>query len=121
MTAINLNKKFDLFDEVWTPKIIAELNNQYVKIAKFEGQIVWHSHQDEDEFFHVIEGEITIRLRDRSVHLKAGECFVVPRGVEHLPESKGVSKVLMFEPKATAHTGTKATELTVEVDAQEWI
>jgi mannose-6-phosphate isomerase-like protein (cupin superfamily) len=121
MDIINLLAKFELFDDVWTPKIVGELNNQYIKLAKFEGQMVWHSHAHEDEFFHVIEGEIMIHLRDKTVTLKQGECFIVPKGVEHMPEAKSVAKVLLFEPKSTAHTGQDKTALTVNIESQQWI
>ena len=116
-----LAEKFDVFNEVWTPKIIAELNGQYVKLAKFKGEMVWHSHENEDEYFQVIKGRITLHLRDRDIHLNEGECFVVPKGVEHKPSAKKEAHVLMFEPKQTGHTGNDDTELTVSVDEQEWI
>ena len=121
MKTINLADKFKLFDDYWSPRVVGELNGQYVKLAKFKGELVWHSHQDEDEFFQVIKGSIIIHLRDRSVTLNQGECFVVPRGVEHKPEAVAEAHVMMFEPKATAHTGTTESELTVAVDAQQWI
>ena len=116
-----LAEKFDLFDETWTPKIIAELNGQYVKLAKFKGEMVWHSHENEDEYFQVVKGQITLHLRDRDVVLNEGECFVVPRGVEHKPSAQEEAHVLMFEPKQTGHTGNDETEITVSVEDQEWI
>ena len=121
MEKINLNEKFDLFDDHWSPRIIGELNGQYVKLAKLKGEIVWHTHEDEDEFFQVIKGRIVIHLRDQSITLNEGECFVVPKGVEHKPEAVEEAQVMIFEPKATAHTGSTKSDLTVEIKNQEWI
>ena len=121
MEKINLKEKFSLFDDRWSPRIIGELNQQYVKLAKLEGEMVWHTHDNEDEFFQVISGSIIIHLRDKSVRLNEGECFIVPKGVEHKPEAESVAHVLLFEPKNTAHTGTTKSELTVEVEDQAWI
>lgn len=118
---INLEDKFRLFDKYWSPRIVGELNGQYVKLAKFKGEMVWHSHKEEDEFFQVIKGSIVIHLRDQSVTLHEGECYIVPKGVEHKPESVEEAHVMMFEPKTTAHTGTSESDLTVEVESQEWI
>jgi len=121
MEKINLADKFAQFEETWTPKIVGELNGQYIELAKVEGKLVWHAHADEDEFFYVVRGKLTIHLRDRDVHLSEGEGFIVPRGVEHNPEAAEVAHVLLFEPKATAHTGTTESELTVPVELQERI
>jgi mannose-6-phosphate isomerase-like protein (cupin superfamily) len=121
MEKINLSEKFHLVDNFWSPRIVAELNGQYVKLAKFKGEMVWHSHENEDEFFHVISGEIKIHLRDRLIILKAGECFVVRRGVEHKPEAEHEAQVLLFEPKSTEHTGSVDSELTVPINSQDWI
>ena len=118
---INLEDKFRLFDDYWSPRVVGELNGQYVKLAKFKGEMIWHSHEDEDEFFQVIQGSIVIHLKNRSVTLNEGECFIVPKGVEHKPEAVEEAHVMMFEPKATAHTGTIESELTVKIDNQEWI
>jgi mannose-6-phosphate isomerase-like protein (cupin superfamily) len=118
---INLEDEFRLLDEYWSPRIVGELNGQYVKLAKFKGEMVWHSHKEEDEFFQVIKGTIVIHLRDQSVTLHEGECCIVPKGVEHKPESVEEAHVMMFEPKTTAHTGTTESDLTVEVEKQEWI
>ncbi|TQV87920.1 cupin domain-containing protein [Aliikangiella coralliicola] len=121
MEKINLKDKFQLFDNYWSPRIIGELNGQYVKLAKLKGEMVWHSHANEDEYFQVVKGSIIIHLRDRSITLNEGECFIVPKGVEHLPEAKEEAHVLLFEPKETAHTGTTESELTVAVEKQDWI
>lgn len=112
MNKINIQQKISLIEEFWTPKIVAEMNNQYAKIAKFKGEMIWHTHENEDEFFFVIKGVIKIRLRDRTVELKEGECFVVPMGVEHSPMSESEAHVLMFEPKGIKHTGDKKSDLT---------
>ncbi len=114
---INIAEKLALFDELWTPKIIGELNGQQVKLAKLQGELMWHAHDDEDEMFLVLDGELTIEMRDRSVHLKKGEMYIVPRGVEHNPIANNGASVLLFEPAQTKHTGKHMTERTV-VDQQ---
>lgn len=121
MNKINLAEKFSLFDDYWSPRIVGELNGQYIKLAKFKGEMVWHSHEHEDEYFQVIKGTIILHLRDKSIELKQGESFIVPKGVEHKPESKQEAHVLMFEPKATAHTGKTQSDLTVATENQHWI
>ena len=119
---ISLKDKFQLFEGYWTPKIVGELNGQYIKLAKFKGEMVWHSHENEDEFFQVINGSIVIHLRDESITLNEGECFIVPRGVEHKPEAIEEAHVMMFEPKATEHTRSISSDLvTVKIEDQEWI
>ena len=118
-TSINLLEKFQLFNEQWTPKIIGELNGQYVKLAKLEGSFMWHSHEDEDELFMVIKGTLIMHFRDKSVETKPGEILIVPKGVEHLPETTEEVWVMLFEPKETKHTGKLESERTVHV--QEWI
>lgn len=118
MDKVNLNSKFAALDEVWVPKIVAELNGQYLKIVNFEGSYVWHAHEREDEMFYVLAGRVDIWLRDpdgeRAVELSPGEFLVVPRGVEHKPVSHGVSQVLLFEPATTRNTGALEHELTIE-------
>jgi len=116
---INLNQKLSLFDATWTPKIIGELNGQQVKLAKLEGDFTWHAHEDEDELFLVLEGSLTIELRDGEVHLEKGEMYIVPRGVEHNPIAKAGASVLLFEPASTKHTGELVIDRTV--NDQEWI
>jgi mannose-6-phosphate isomerase-like protein (cupin superfamily) len=111
---VNLARAFESFDETWSPRIAAELNGQQVKLAKLEGEFVWHRHDREDELFLVIEGRLCIELRDREVWLEAGELFVVPRGVEHRPVAPVPTQVLLFEPAATRNTGEQGGERTRE-------
>jgi mannose-6-phosphate isomerase-like protein (cupin superfamily) len=112
MEKINVPEKLDLFDDYWNPRIVAELNGQYVKLAKFMGDFVWHTHDNEDEMFYVVSGELTIEFRDKTVHLKEKEFMVVPRGVEHRPSAQKEVHVLLFEPKQTLNTGNINNELT---------
>ena len=116
---VNLKQKCSLIDKPWVPKILGELNGQYVKLAKSKGEFVWHKHDNEDELFLVVEGVLTIHLRDRDVELHPWEFFIVPRGVEHMPESVEGATAVLFEPKATTHTGDVECDLTVE--ELEWI
>lgn len=118
----NLLAKFDLINEYWTPKIIAELNDQYVKLAKLKGEFVWHDHQNEDELFYIVKGELLLKYKDRDdVRISEGELFVVPAGIEHLPIAEEECWVMLVEPKSTAHTGSTQTEGTVAIEDQEWI
>lgn len=121
MNKITVSNKFALFDEEWTPKVIAESNGQLVKLAKGSGELVWHSHENEDELFLVFKGQLTIRLTDRDIVLGPGEMFVVPKGVEHCPSAEPDTHFMMIEPASTQHTGSYQTEVTVAVDEQEWI
>ena len=114
MTKVNLSQKFNLVDEFWSPRIVGELNGQAVKIAKIKGQFIWHSHENEDEFFLVVKGAMVIRLRERDVTLNEGEFFVVPRGVEHKPVAEKEAHILMFEPTGTLNTGSVNNERTIE-------
>lgn len=116
---VNLGKKFSLFDEYWSPKIVGDLNGQYVKLAKLKGEFVWHDHEAEDELFLVVKGRLILKLRDGDLVLDEGEFCIVPRGVAHCPVAEEEAHVLLFEPKTTAHTGSVKTEKTVE--EQEWI
>ena len=113
MLKINLAEKFALFQEHWSPKIVAELNGQQVKLAKLQGEFFWHSHKHEDELFLVVKGSLTIRLRDQDIHLSEGEFFVVPHGVEHLPVAEEEVHVLLFEPASTVNTGELENERTL--------
>ena len=114
MDKINLTEKLSLFDDYWHPRAVAELNGQQVKLAKLKGEFEWHHHEQEDELFLVIKGSLTIKLRDRDVHLEKGECVVVPRGVEHKPVAGEEAHVLLFEPATTLNTGNTRSERTVE-------
>jgi len=114
MEKVNLSEKFGLFKERWTPKIAGELNGQYIKLAKTKGEFVWHKHNTEDEFFLVVSGILTIKLRDKDIHLNPGEFLIVPKGVEHKPGSENEAHVLVFEPKSTKHTGDVESEITVK-------
>jgi len=105
MEKVNLEEKFSLFDEAYVPKIVGELNGQYVKLVRFRGPYVWHDHENEDEMFFVIEGRLRIDFRDRAVELGPGEFLIVPRGVEHRPDADDEALVLLFEPKSTVNTG----------------
>jgi len=111
---INLKEKFSIFDEYWSPKVIAEMNNYQFKLAKFKGDFTWHKHDDTDEVFLVVEGEMTILLRGGEVYLSEGEMFVVPKGVEHKPSSKKECKVLLIEPRGVVNTGDAGGDLTAE-------
>lgn len=114
LEVIDLAEKLARFDERWSPRIVAELNGQHVKLAKLAGSFVWHSHVDEDELFLVLEGTLTIELRDGRVELGAGQMVVVPRGVEHRPVAEGEVQVLLFEPAGTLNTGSVRDERTVD-------
>lgn len=118
---ISLSEKYQLFDDEWSPRIIAEVNGQLLKLAKCSGEMVWHRHDHEDEVFLVIQGRLTIQFRDHEVELGPGELCVVPKGIEHCPSAEADTQILLIEPASTQHTGTIRTELTVEVDDQEWI
>lgn len=119
MEKLNLVEKLNLFDDYWSPKIVAELNGQHVKLAKLKGEFVWHHHDNEDELFLVITGKLLMKFRDRDVSLQEGELIVVPAGVEHLPVADPEAHVLLFEPKSTLNTGNIRSERTVAV--LDWI
>lgn len=121
MDVVNLQDKLDQFDERWAPRIVGALNGQHVKVAKLEGAFDWHHHADADELFLVLDGTLTIQLRDKAdVHLTNGEFCVVPRGTEHRPVADaGTAHVLLFEPAGTRNTGPRDTEKTVS--DPDWI
>ena len=121
MNKININEKFGLFSEEWTPKILAQSNDQLVKIAKGSGELVWHTHDNEDELFMVFKGRLTIQLRDQNIELTPGEMYVVKKGVEHCPLATPDTHFMMIEPVNTAHTGTLESEITVSTENQEWL
>jgi mannose-6-phosphate isomerase-like protein (cupin superfamily) len=115
---ISLDKKFNMFSEHWKPKIVAELNDSHVKIARLEGEFVWHHHEKEDELFLVVKGNLTIKLRDLDISLNEGELVVIPKGVEHKPVAIEEVQVMMIEPKTTLNTGNVQNERTT---MPEWI
>ena len=114
MEVVNIKEKFNLFNEHWSPKIIGQLNGQDVKIAKLQGEFVWHDHKDEDELFYVIKGTLQIEFRDKTSTLNEGEMQVIPKGVEHKPIAKDEVWVLLFEPSNIKHTGEVDHALTKE-------
>ena len=118
MGKVNLAKKFGLFKEYWSPKIVGELNDSYVKVAKLKGEFVWHQHQSEDELFLVVKGKLLIRLRDQDISLQEGEFVIIPRGVEHMPFAREEVHVVLIEPKTTVNTGNIKNERTA---TDQWI
>ena len=119
MKKINLEEKFALFNEHWTPKIISELNDYQIKIVKVEGDFVWHDHSETDEFFLVIEGTLFIEFEDETMELNAGELYVVPKGVQHRPYALEECKVMLIEPRGVVNTGEAESDLTASNDV--WI
>ena len=108
--AVNLAEKLDSFSEQWAPRVVASYNGNDICVVRVEGEFVWHSHAETDDFFLVLDGELDIELRDGTVTLRPGELFVVPRGVEHRPVArKGEVKLLLIEPRGTPNTGDQAT------------
>jgi mannose-6-phosphate isomerase-like protein (cupin superfamily) len=119
MNSINIQSKLASFSDHWSPKIIASLNGQEVKLAKFEGSFNWHSHADADEMFLVIEGSFTMEFRDRSVELAEGQMIVVPKGVEHRPVAESECSVMLVEPAGLINTGDG--EETEQTTSGTWI
>lgn len=113
VSKINLVEKFSCFTDHWSPKIVADLNDSHVKLAKVQGEFVWHAHAEEDELFMVMRGELTIELRDGRILLGPGELVVIPRGVEHRPVAVEEVHLLLVEPKGIRHTGDVITARTV--------
>ena len=114
MSKVNISEKFTQFDGYWEPKIVGDLNNQYVKLAKLKGEFIWHYHENEDELFMVMKGSLIIKLRDGDVELNEGEFYIIPRGIEHKPVAENEVHVLLFEPKGTVNTGNADSEKTID-------
>ena len=114
MEVVNIKEKFSLFNEHWSPKIIGQLNGQDVKLAKIEGEFVWHDHKNEDELFYIIKGQLKIEFRNSVKTLNEGDMLVIPKGVEHKPIANEEVWVLLFEPSNIKHTGDVEHELTKE-------
>ena len=113
MHSVNLAEKFQQFNEHWSPKIVGELNDSYVKLVKVKGEFVWHHHDSEDELFLVVKGRLLLKFRDREVWVEEGKFVIVPRGVEHLPVAPEETHVMLLEPKSTLNTGNVRNERTV--------
>jgi len=118
-TAINFNEKYAKFDEQWSPRVIAEMNDYQFKLARVEGEFIWHSHPETDEVFIVIDGTLDIEFRDGRVRIGAGEMFVVPKGVEHKPVAEEECRIMLVEPCGTVNTGVLRNERTAENDV--WV
>lgn len=112
MDKVNLKEKFGKFSEYWNPKIIGELNEQHVKLAKFKGEFVWHSHENEDELFFIVKGRLLMKFRDKDVWINEGEMIIVPAKVEHQPVAPEEVHVMLFEPMSTLNTGNVIEERT---------
>jgi mannose-6-phosphate isomerase-like protein (cupin superfamily) len=116
---INLSQKLAKFDEHWSPRIVAQMNDYHFKLAKIQGEFIWHSHPETDEVFIVIDGSMEIALHDGNVTLRAGEMYVVPRGVQHKPIAEEECHILLVEAVGTVNTGDAGGEMTAEHD--EWV
>jgi mannose-6-phosphate isomerase-like protein (cupin superfamily) len=116
---INFTDKFSRFSDLWSPRVIAEMNDYQFKLARVKDEFIWHEHPDTDEVFLVIDGILNIEFRDGEVSLSHGEMFVVPKGVEHKPFANNECKILLIEPKGVVNTGDAGGELTAENDV--WV
>lgn len=112
MEKVNLSEKFEKFQDHWHPRILGELNGQHVKIARLKGEFVWHKHDNEDELFYVLDGELKIEFRDKTVQLNPNEFLIIPRGVEHKPVADKEVRVMLFEPASTINTGDQDSNMT---------
>lgn len=119
MQKVSLLEKFARVNEYWSPKIVGELNDSFVKVVKLKGEFIWHHHEHEDELFLVLKGTLRMRFRDREVRIQEGEFLIVPKGVEHLPVAEQEVHVVLLEPKSTLNTGNVRNERTVA--ELEWI
>ena len=119
MQKVNLTEKLSLFSDHWHPRIVGELNGQHIKLAKLKGEFIWHKHDEEDEMFFVIKGQLKMVLRDKTVVINPNEFYIVPKGIEHKPIAEEEVSLMLFEPSSTKHTGDQQHELTKE--KLEWI
>lgn len=117
--SIDFKQKLTLFNELWSPKVIAEMNDYQFKLVKIQNHFVWHQHEDTDEVFIVLDGQMVIEFRDGKVELSQGQMFVIPKGVEHCPYAENECQILLVEPKGVVNTGDKESKLTAESDV--WI
>ena len=116
LKAININDKLNKFSDLWSPKVIAEMNDYQFKLAKVKGEFVWHSHEETDETFIVLDGELLIEVRDKKIRLNKGELYIVPKGIEHKPYAENECHIMLIEPKGIINTGEKSTKLTSKND-----
>ena len=112
LNKINIAEKFNSISDYWNPRIAGELNNQYIKLVKFQGEFIWHKHDHEDEMFLVVDGSFNMELRDKTITLNAGEFIIIPKGVEHRPVAPQEVQVILFEPATTLNTGDQKSDLT---------
>ena len=112
---VNLGEKFSRINEYWKPRIAGEVNDAYVKLVKFQGEFLWHHHENEDEMFLVVAGQLRMQLREGDLLLNPGEFVIIPRGVEHRPVAEQECQVILLEPKSTLNTGNITNERTVPV------
>lgn len=116
---INIADKFSQFTDLWSPKVIARMNDYHFKLARIKGEFIWHSHPDTDEVFIVMQGMMTIHFREGEVNLKLGELYVVPKGIEHKPSAEGECQIMLIEPIGTINTGDAGGEMTTQDEV--WI
>ncbi|MDX1435889.1 MAG: cupin domain-containing protein [Anaerolineales bacterium] len=119
LSPINFKDKFSQFDALWSPKIVAQMNDYHIKLVKIQGEFVWHDHPDTDEVFIVLNGSMRIDFHDSAVVLRSGEMFVVPRGIEHRPVAEKECQLLLIEPAGTVNTGAAGGDLTA--GAGDWL
>ena len=117
---VNISEKLGLFSEHWNPKIVGELNGQYVKLAKFQGEFIWHKHDNEDEMFLVLEGSFKMELRDKTIEINKGDFIIIPKGTEHKPCAEKEVQIMLFEPATTLNTGNNSESERTKKDL-EWI
>jgi mannose-6-phosphate isomerase-like protein (cupin superfamily) len=117
--AVNFARKFDLFQEQWQPKVVAEMNDYQFKVVKIQGDFIWHDHPETDETFIVLDGDLRIDFQDGAVHVRSGEMYVVPRGVQHKPYAENEVKLLLIEPRGVLNTGHEGGGRTAQNDV--WI
>ena len=114
MDKINIKDKLSLFSEYWSPKIVGELNGQYVKLCKLKGEFVWHKHDNEDEMFFVIDGILKVEFRDKTISIDKNEFIIIPKGIEHKPIADKEVSLMVFEPISTLNTGDTEGDFTIE-------
>ena len=119
ISKVNLKEKLSLFDDRWSPKIVGELNDSYVKLVKVKGEFHWHHHANEDELFLVLKGRLLMKLQDQELWIEEGEFVIIPKGVEHLPVAEEEVHLMLLEPKSTLNTGNVRSERTIDNPA--WI